>query len=86
MLAGDDDTGRAVAPLLAPMCGQVVLCGQVPKGLLMKLVVNIFLITKVTGLTEAYHFAEMQGLDLGRPSKRFPASSSTRPPCSGSPP
>jgi 3-hydroxyisobutyrate dehydrogenase len=30
----------------------------------MKLAVNIFLITTVTGLVEAYHFADRQGLDL----------------------
>ena len=30
----------------------------------MKLAVNIFLITTVTGLTEAHHFARAQGLDL----------------------
>lgn len=65
MLAGADEDTRAVAPLLAPMCRQTVVCGPVPNALLLKLAVNIFLITTVTGLAEAYHFAERSGLDLG---------------------
>jgi 3-hydroxyisobutyrate dehydrogenase len=36
----------------------------VPNALLMKLAVNIFLITQVTGLVEAFHFAGRHGLDL----------------------
>jgi 3-hydroxyisobutyrate dehydrogenase len=64
MLAGDDDATRAVQPLLAPLGRQVVRCGPVPNALLMKLAVNIFLISTVTGLAEAHHFAERQGLDL----------------------
>ena len=32
----------------------------------MKLAVNLFLITMVTGLAEAVHFAERHGLDLSR--------------------
>jgi 3-hydroxyisobutyrate dehydrogenase len=32
----------------------------------MKLAVNIFLITQVTGLAEAFHFAERHGLDRER--------------------
>jgi 3-hydroxyisobutyrate dehydrogenase len=63
MLAGDDDATRTVQPLLAPLGRQVVRCGPVPNALLMKLAVNIFLIATVTGLAEAYHFAERQGLD-----------------------
>jgi 3-hydroxyisobutyrate dehydrogenase len=65
MLAGDPADTAAVAPLLAPMCRQTVDCGPVPNALLMKLAVNIFLITTVTGLVEAFHFAQRQGLDLG---------------------
>jgi 3-hydroxyisobutyrate dehydrogenase len=30
----------------------------------MKLAVNVFMLTMITGLTEAFHFAERQGLDL----------------------
>jgi len=64
MIAGDPQVVSAVSPVLGPMCRQVVQCGIVPNGLLMKLAVNIFLITMVTGLAEAAHFAERQGLDL----------------------
>ncbi|MFI9803434.1 NAD(P)-dependent oxidoreductase [Streptomyces sp. NPDC052301] len=63
MLAGERSAVAAVRPLLAPMCRQTFLCGPAPRALLMKLAVNLFLITQVTGLTEAFHFAERQGLD-----------------------
>jgi 3-hydroxyisobutyrate dehydrogenase len=66
MVAGDDAAIKEVRPLLAPMCREVVECGPVPQALLMKLAVNIFLITTVTGLAEATHFAQRQGLDLER--------------------
>ncbi|MCU1409366.1 MAG: oxidoreductase, coenzyme F420-dependent:6-phosphogluconate dehydrogenase, NAD-binding protein [Rhodoglobus sp.] len=64
MLAGDPETVAEVAPLLEPMCHEVVTCGAVPGGLLTKLAVNIYLITMVTGLVEAVHFAQRQGLDV----------------------
>lgn len=63
MLAGDDDAVAAVRPLLAPVCREVFDCGAVPGALLMKFAVNLFLITMVTGLTEAFHFADRHGLD-----------------------
>ncbi|KUN31774.1 2-hydroxy-3-oxopropionate reductase [Streptomyces corchorusii] len=63
MLAGEEAAVAAVRPLLAPVCREAFGCGAVPGALLMKLAVNIFLITQVTGLTEAFHFAERQGLD-----------------------
>ncbi|WP_432197323.1 NAD(P)-dependent oxidoreductase [Streptomyces sp. bgisy027] len=63
MLAGDDDAVAAVRPLLAPMCRETFECGGVPGALLMKFSVNLFLITLVTGLTEAFHFADRYGLD-----------------------
>ncbi|TXS49309.1 NAD(P)-dependent oxidoreductase [Streptomyces sp. uw30] len=63
MLAGDDDAVAAVRPLLAPMCRETFDCGGVPGALLMKFSVNLFLITLVTGLTEAFHFAGRHGLD-----------------------
>jgi 3-hydroxyisobutyrate dehydrogenase len=66
MLAGDPDAASALRPILAPMCREVVDCGAVPNALLMKLAVNLYLITMVTGLTEAFHFAERHGLDLER--------------------
>ncbi|WP_069770320.1 NAD(P)-dependent oxidoreductase [Streptomyces sp. LUP30] len=63
MLAGDDDAVAAVRPLLAPLCRETFDCGGVPGALLMKFSVNLFLITLVTGLAEAFHFAERHGLD-----------------------
>jgi 3-hydroxyisobutyrate dehydrogenase len=66
MLAGDPVAVGVVRPLLAPMCRETVDCGPVPNGLLMKLAVNLYLITMVTGLAEAAHFADRYGLDLER--------------------
>ena len=66
MLAGDRAGVDRVRPLLAPMCRDTVDCGPVPNGLLMKLAVNLYLITMVTGLAEAAHFAERHGLDQER--------------------
>lgn len=66
MLAGDASAVEEVRPLLAPLCRETFECGAVPGALLMKLSVNLFLITMVTGLTEAFHFAERQGLDTGQ--------------------
>lgn len=63
MLAGDEAPVDEVRPLLWPLCRQIVACGAVPGALMMKLAVNIFLITQVTGLAEAFHFADRQGLD-----------------------
>jgi 3-hydroxyisobutyrate dehydrogenase len=66
MLAGGAEDLAAVRPLLAPMCRDVFDCGAVPNALRMKLAVNIFLITLVTGLAEAGHFARQYGLDMER--------------------
>ncbi|MFJ5260790.1 NAD(P)-dependent oxidoreductase [Streptomyces sp. NPDC088387] len=63
MVAGDTDAVAEVRPLLAPMCRETFACGPVPGALLMKLSVNLFLITQVTGLVETFHFAERHGLD-----------------------
>lgn len=65
MLAGRPEAVEEVRPLLAPMCAKTVVCGPAPKGLLMKLAVNIFLITTITGLAESLHFGERHGLDMG---------------------
>jgi 3-hydroxyisobutyrate dehydrogenase len=51
---------------LAPMCRETIDCGAVPNALLLKLSINLFLITMVAGLAEAVHFADRQGLDLHR--------------------
>lgn len=64
MVAGAPDAVAAVRPLLAPMCRQTVECGPVPNALTMKLAVNLYLITTVTGLAEAAHFAAVHGLDM----------------------
>lgn len=64
MLAGERDAVRIVQPLLEPLCTQTFECGAVPSALLMKLSVNLFLITMVTGLAEAANFAEAHALDI----------------------
>ena len=64
MVAGTDASVDAVLPLLAPLCATTVKCGEVPNATRMKLAVNLFLITQVTGLAEAFHFAESNGLDV----------------------
>jgi 3-hydroxyisobutyrate dehydrogenase len=61
MLAGD--AADEVRPLLAPVCHQTFVCGEVPNALVMKLAVNLYLITMVTGLAEAAHFAGRHGLN-----------------------
>jgi 3-hydroxyisobutyrate dehydrogenase len=62
MLAGEPAAVNRVRPLLGPMCRQAVGCGPVPNALLTKLSVNLYLITMVTGLAEALHFADRHGL------------------------
>jgi len=64
LLSGDPVAVAAVRPYLAPMCAETFLCGPVPNALLTKLAVNLFLITMVTGLAEATHFAQRHGLDM----------------------
>lgn len=63
MLAGDDRVIDEVRDVLRPVCGETMMCGVVPGAMLMKLSVNIFLITMVTGLAESFHFADKHGLD-----------------------
>jgi 3-hydroxyisobutyrate dehydrogenase len=63
MLAGDEPDTQRVTELLRPLCQEVVVCGAVPSALLMKLAVNTFLISMVTGLAEAFHFADRHALD-----------------------
>ena len=66
MLAGDADAIADVRPLLTPMCRETMICGPVPNAILMKLSVNLFLISLVTGLAEAVHFADRHGLNLNQ--------------------
>ena len=64
MLAGDPDDAETIRPLLAPMCRDTIFCGAVPSALTMKLAINLYLITTVTGLAEAMHFAEQHELNM----------------------
>ncbi len=64
MLAGRAVDLAAIRGLLTPVCRQSFDCGAVPGALVMKLAVNLFLITLVTGLAEATHFAERHALNL----------------------
>jgi 3-hydroxyisobutyrate dehydrogenase len=66
MLAGEPTEAESLRPLLRPMCHQTILCGPVPSALYLKLAVNLYLITMVTGLAEAVHFADRHGLDMRR--------------------
>ncbi|MCX2968583.1 MULTISPECIES: NAD(P)-dependent oxidoreductase [Streptomyces] len=66
LLAGEEEAVKEVRELLGPMCREAFDCGPVPNGSLMKLSVNLFLITMVTGLTESFHFAERHGVDTER--------------------
>ena len=66
MLAGAPDDVDAIRALVKPLCRDSFVCGDVPSALTMKLAVNLFLITMVTGLTEATHFAQRHGIDLAR--------------------
>lgn len=74
MLAGDPSAVTQVEPLFAPLCRTTVRCGAVPSALTMKFAVNIFLIASVTGLAEAAHFAEAEGLDMDAWAKVVNAS------------
>lgn len=61
--AGVDPELAAVEAVVRPMCREIVRCGAVPGALLMKLAVNTFLISMVTGLAESFHFAREHRLD-----------------------
>jgi 3-hydroxyisobutyrate dehydrogenase len=64
MISGDVGQIERIRHLFRPMCRETFTCGEVPGALKMKLAVNLFLITMVTGLVEATHFARQLGLDL----------------------
>jgi 3-hydroxyisobutyrate dehydrogenase len=63
MLAGDRPVLDEVREILRPVCKETVVCGSVPRGTLLKLSTNTFLIAMVTGLAEAFHFADRHELD-----------------------
>ncbi|MCU1346363.1 MAG: 2-hydroxy-3-oxopropionate reductase [Acidimicrobiia bacterium] len=62
MLAGDPADRARVRSVIEPMCAAAFDCGEVPAALITKFAVNLFLITMVTGLAEAFHFAESYGV------------------------
>jgi 3-hydroxyisobutyrate dehydrogenase len=64
MLAGEAEALDVAREIIRPCCRDMFDCGAVPNALRMKLAVNLFLITLVTGLVEATHFAQRAGLDL----------------------
>jgi 3-hydroxyisobutyrate dehydrogenase len=64
MLAGEQISADLVRPLLRPMCQETIMCGPVPNAMQMKLAVNLFQITMITGLAESVHFASCRGLNL----------------------
>ena len=57
---------RFAAIVVPTTVAGIALVGAIPGALRVKLAVNTFLITVVTGLAEAAHFAERHGLDLAR--------------------
>jgi len=63
MMAGKSNLFPSITPLIEAMCKTVVPCGKIPGALNMKLAVNLYLLNMVTGLAEAYHFAEEKQLD-----------------------
>jgi 3-hydroxyisobutyrate dehydrogenase len=66
MLAGEPEEVARIRPLIAPMCQEAIDCGRPPDALVMKLAVNLFLIAMVTGLVEAVHFAQQNGIHLSK--------------------
>ena len=63
MLAGAPAAVDRVRGLMPAMCRDTFVCGPVPSALTTKLAVNVFLITMVSGLAEAMHFAQRHGVD-----------------------
>src|SRR5690606_41219492 len=58
MVAGEPEAVARARALLRGTCKETFDCGPVPNALRMKLAVNLFMIVMVTGLVEAFHFAE----------------------------
>lgn len=63
MVAGEASVAERASVLVRPMCREVIRCGAIPNALMMKLSINIFLISLVSGLAECVHFAESNGVD-----------------------
>lgn len=66
MIAGDAGVCDEVRPVLSAMCSQAIYCGPSGNALLMKLAINIFMLSTSVGLAEAFHFASQNGLPLDR--------------------
>jgi 3-hydroxyisobutyrate dehydrogenase len=66
MMAGEAEDLERLRPILGAMCRQLVPCGAVPGGTLMKTSTALFNIAMITALSEAMNFAARQGLDLDR--------------------
>lgn len=64
MVAGEPEAVARARALLRGTCKATFDCGPVPNALRMKLAVNLFMIVMVTGLVEAFHFAECAGIDV----------------------
>lgn len=64
MMAGHPRDLQFLRPIVQAMCGAIFNCAETPSALNMKLAVNLFLITMVTGLVESFHLARSLGLDL----------------------
>ena len=64
LLAGMSEDLKTVRSLLSPCCKDIFECGEVPRALNMKIAVNSYLITLVTGLVEAWNLAEQNNLDM----------------------
>ncbi len=64
MAAGDPGHLDEMEVVFAAMCAGVLRCGNPPSGTHMKFAVNIYLISIVTALAEAYHFAQAKQLDI----------------------
>jgi 3-hydroxyisobutyrate dehydrogenase len=64
MLAGEPEAVARARTLLAHTCKECFDCGPLPGALKMKLAVNLFMLVMVTGLVEAFHFAERAGIDV----------------------
>lgn len=63
MLAGAPESLDLVEPLLATVCASTFRCGAVPAAMTTKLVVNHFLITMVSTLSETFLLAQRSGVD-----------------------
>ena len=63
MLAGAPQDVAVVRRVMEPLCAEIVDCGPVPAALSTKLAANLFLLTLVAGLAEAFHLGERSGVD-----------------------